>query len=62
MKNVRDGSPPMESSVDRCRAGALTYTAFLDHQDHLCTDTDLNSVVQAAREALNRGRARAVNV
>lgn len=52
----------MSDALDEVLARGATFSAFLDHQRHLCTANDLEVVVQAAREALERGEAQAVTV
>lgn len=52
----------MTTALDQILSQSRTFSAFLDHRDHLCTDRDLALVVQAARDALAEGRARAITI
>ncbi len=52
----------MTTALDQILSQSRTFSAFLDHRDHLCTNLDLALVVQAARNALIEGRARAVTI
>lgn len=49
-------------TLDRLLERANTWTAFLDDRRHLCTDTDLEKVVEAAQQALQAGQARTATV
>ena len=50
------------STLDELLQRAQTYSAFADHQRHLCSSADLDEVIEAAQRILTDGQASAVTV